>query len=62
MVLIIGNCYRAMVLELETLLPVSIKGEVVEQAIDGVEECLKDLPKKILELKDTIIENKIMRE
>jgi hypothetical protein len=48
MVLIIGNCYRAMVLELETLLPVSIKGEVVEQAIDGVEECLKGLAKKNL--------------
>jgi hypothetical protein len=45
-------------LDLETLLLVSIKEKVVEQAVDGIEECLKkDLPKNILELKDTIIEN-----
>jgi hypothetical protein len=48
MVLIIGNCYRAMVLGLETLLLMSIKGKVVEQAIDGVKECLKGLAKKYL--------------
>lgn len=37
-----------MVLDLETILLVSIKGKVVEQAIDEVEECLKGLAKKYL--------------
>lgn len=54
MVLIIGNCYRAMVMDLETLLLVSIKGKAVEQAIEGVEECLKGLAKKYIGIENQI--------
>jgi hypothetical protein len=38
------------------------KGNVIEWTIDGIEECLKGLSKNILDLKNIIILNQIMRE